>query len=395
MGLGSLRDRRAVRQGIAGLVAQLTQAAAGLGIILVVREAGGSLSLAGASAGAFLIATGAARPVQGRLMDRHGPPAVLVPCAVLHILGFAGLVAWTQAEGATWPVLLFAIPIGLGEPPVSASMRLAWGRMAEAEDRTAAYSVVTLTQELAVLLGPLLLAAIVAVASAAAAVLVVGGLSSAGTLFLATVIPGRPHLDPAEQRRSALRSPGVRLALAVNLIFATALGCVELGIPALAGERGAPAVSGLLLGVMSVGGVLGAIAYASRRSGWTASARLAALLVLYAIAIAPLVATPSYALMVLPLLIAGGALNPIVTTVALLVEDHAGAAAAEAFGWQSTSLALGAATGNTLSGPLAQTHGPEAAFAAAAIMGTAAAILSLLAQRRLATGQPASTHPAY
>jgi len=385
-----LRDRQALRQGAAGLVAQLTQAAAGLGIILVIREAGGSLSLAGASAGAFLIATGAARPVQGRMMDRYGPPRVLVPCALLHIAGWVGLVAWTQLEGATWPVLFLAIPIGLGEPPVSASMRIAWGRMAETEDRTAAYSVVTLTQELAVLLGPLVLAAVVALASAAAAVLVVGGLASAGTLVLARVIPSRPHLDPAERRRSALRSPGVRLALAVNLVFATALGCVELGIPALAGGRGAPAVSGLLLGVMSVGGVLGAIIYAARRWGWSASGRLVALLAVYAIALAPLVATPAYALMILPLLLAGAAINPIVTTVALLVEDHAGAAAAEAFGWQSTSLALGSAAGNTLSGPLAQSGGPEAAFTAAAIAGIAAAVLALLARRRLATGQAAS-----
>jgi predicted MFS family arabinose efflux permease len=388
--LGPLRDRRALRQGATGLVAQLTQAAAGLGIILVVREAGGSLSLAGAAAGAFLIATGAARPVQGRLMDRHGPPPVLVPCAALHFAGFAGLVAWTQAEGASWPVLLFAIPIGLGEPPVSASMRLAWGRMAAAEDRTAAYSVVTLTQEVAVLLGPLLLAAVVALASAAAAVLVVGGLASAGTVALAAVMPREPHLEAGEGRRSALRSRGVRLALAVNLTFALALGCVELAIPALTGERGVPAVSGLLLAVMSLGGILGAIAYASRRWGVDASGRLAVLLVVYAVAIAPLIATPSFAVMVLPLLLAGAALNPIVTTVALLVEDHAGAAAAEAFGWQSTSLALGAAAGNALSGPLAQHHGASSAFAAGAIAATVAALFAAVSRRRLTTGQAAS-----
>jgi predicted MFS family arabinose efflux permease len=385
-----LRDRLALRQGAAGLVAQLTQAAAGLGIILVVREAGGSLTLAGASAGAFLVATGAARPVQGRLMDRHGPPPVLVPCAVLHLAGFAGLVAWTQGSGATWPVILFAIPIGLGEPPVSASMRIAWGRMAGNEDRTAAYSVVTLTQEIAVLLGPLLLAVVMAVASAAAAVLVVGGLSSAGTLALAAVMPREPHLDADVPHRSALRSGGVRLALAVNLFFALALGCIELAIPALTGERGVPAISGVLLGVMSVGGILGAIAYASRRWGPAASTRLALLLAAYAIAIAPLIATPSFALMVVPLLLAGAAINPIVTTVALLVEDHGGAAAAEAFGWQSTSLALGAAAGNALSGPLAQHQGPSSAFAAGAIAAAVATVLALIARSRLTTGQTAS-----
>jgi MFS family permease len=390
---GLLRDRLALRQGAAGLVAQLTQAAAGLGIILVVREAGGSLTLAGAAAGAFLIATGAARPVQGRLIDRHGPPAVLIPCAALHLAGFGALVAWTQLVGATWPVLLFAIPIGLGEPPVSASMRITWGRMADVEDRTAAYSVVTLTQEIAVLLGPLLLAAIVAVASAAAAVLVVAGLASAGTVVLAAVMPGRLHADPPIGRGSAMKSPGVRLALTVNLFFALALGCIELGIPALAGERGVPALSGVMLGVMSVGGILGAMVYAARRWGLTAAARLVLLLGIYAVAIAPLIATPSFALMVVPLLLAGAALNPVVTTVALLVEDHAGAAAAEAFGWQSTSLAVGAAAGNALSGPLAQHHGASAAFFAAAIAATLATVLAIACRRRLATGQPAS--PAY
>jgi predicted MFS family arabinose efflux permease len=378
-----LRDRLALQQGAAGLVAQLTQAAAGLGIILVVREAGGSLSLAGASAGAFLIATGAARPVQGRLMDRYGPRPVLIPCAALHLAGFGGLVAWTQADGGTWPVLLFAIPIGLGEPPVSASMRIAWGRMAESKDRTAAYSAVTLTQEIAVLLGPLLLAAVVALASAAAAVLVVGGLASAGTLLLAAVMPSQPHTNPGERRGAALRSPGVRLALLVNLFFALALGCVELAIPALTGARGVPAVSGLLLGVMSVGGILGAIAYASRTWTRPASTRLSLLLVVYALAIAPLVTTPSFALMVIPLLLAGAAINPLVTTVALLVEDHAGAAAAEAFGWQSTSLALGAAAGNALSGPLAQHHGASAAFAAGAIAAVCAVVLAFFARSRL------------
>src|SRR5262249_12586007 len=223
----------------------------------------------------------------------------------------------------------------------------------------------TLTQETAVLLGPLLLAAMVAVASAAAAVLVVGGLASAGTLLLAAVMPREAHPEQTEPRRNALRSPGVRLALEVNLIFALALGCIELAIPALAGERGVPAVSGLLLATMSLGGILGAIAYAARRWRRVASHRLALLLVAYSLAIAPLVATPPFALMVVPLLLAGAALNPVVTTVALLVEDHAGAAAAEAFGWQSTSLARGAAGGNPLAGFLAEATRSSDAVAAA------------------------------
>jgi MFS family permease len=387
---GLLRDRLVLLQGAVALVALLTQAAAGLGIILVIREAGGSLSLAGAAAGVFLIATGTSRPMQGRMMDRHGPRPVLIWSGLIHGAGVGCFVAYVQLAGASWVVLPLAVPIGLGEPPVSAAMRLAWGRMAGAENRTAAYSAVTLTQEVAVLLGPLVLALFVAIASAAAALLVVGGLASLGTLALAAVLGRRQDAEQPPQRRSALRSPGVRVALAVNFVFALALGCVELGIPALAGERDAPAVSGLLLAVMSIGGVLGAIVYASRRWGPAASARLAILLAIYAVALVPLIATPAFVVMAIPLLLAGAALNPVVTTVALLVEDHAGAAAAEAFGWQSTSLATGAAAGNALSGPLAQAHGAGAAFTAAAIAGAVAALLALLARSRLATGRVAS-----
>ena len=87
--------------------------------------------------------------------------------------------------------------------------------------------------------------------------------------------------------------------------------------------------------------------------------------------------------MVIPLLLAGAAINPLVTTVALVVEDHSGAAAAEAFGWQSTSLALGAAAGNALSGPLAQYHGASAAFAAGAIAAVWAVVLAFFARSRL------------
>ncbi len=381
-----LRDRLALRQGFAGLVAQLTQAAAGLGIILVIREASGSLSLAGAAAGAFLIAAGTARPVQGRLMDEHGPRPVLIWSGLIHLAGIGAFVAEAQLGGASWVAVPLALPIGFGEPPVSAGMRIAWGRLADEEDRTAAYSLVTLTQEVAVLLGPLLLALIVAVASAAAALVAVGAASSIGTVALAAVMPSRLHGERPPDRAGALRSPGVRLALAVNLAFALALGCVELAIPALSGERGVPAVSGLLLGAMSVGGILGAIVYASRRWGAGAPTRLALLLVAYAVCVAPLIATPSFAVIWLPLLLAGAALNPVVTTVALLVEDHAAAAAAEAFGWQSTSLALGSAAGNALSGPLAESHGASAAFVAAAGAAVLAAALAWLWRSRLATG---------
>jgi len=57
---------RAVRvQAATGLVSQVSQGAAAVGIILVVRQHAGSLALAGAVVGTLSVAAGAARPVQG------------------------------------------------------------------------------------------------------------------------------------------------------------------------------------------------------------------------------------------------------------------------------------------------------------------------------------------
>jgi MFS family permease len=379
----ALRDRGLLGQATSGLVAQLTQAAAGLGIILVVQAAGGSLALAGAAAAVFVIGAGAARPVQGYLIDRHGARPVLVWSAVLHVAGAAALVAFVELEGAQWPLLLLALPVGLGEPPVAQSMRVTWAEIAREEDRTAAYSLITLIQELAVLFGPLLLAAIVALASASAALLAVTALSGLGTFALALTLPGSSARAPRSRGRLPLRFAGVRAVLAVTALFGVSLGAVELAIPALTDERGEPAVSGLLLALMSVGGVGGAIVYGARRWRTGTATHLVVLLGLLTVGLAPLIPSPSYVLMVVPLLIAGAAINPVVTAGALLIEDHAPSAAAEVFGWQSTALATGAAAGSAVAGLVAGGEGPSAAFAVSALAAAAAFGVAALAWRRL------------
>ncbi|TMR89129.1 hypothetical protein [Nonomuraea basaltis] len=58
-----------------GFLAQLTQQAAPVGIVLVVRCASGSLALAGLAAAAFSVGAGMGRPVQGGSWTgaAHGP----------------------------------------------------------------------------------------------------------------------------------------------------------------------------------------------------------------------------------------------------------------------------------------------------------------------------------
>src|SRR6202035_3333986 len=81
-----------------------------------------------------------------------------------------------------------------------------WAGAAGEGERTAAYSLVYMIQELAILTGPLIFAGLVAVDSAAVALLAVIVVGSAGTLaFAASVrrLPGR-RSGPTERARTAV-----------------------------------------------------------------------------------------------------------------------------------------------------------------------------------------------
>ena len=82
-------------------------------------------------------------------------------------------------------LLVLGVIAGLALPPVSTAMRVAWGEAAGDDDRTAAYSMVYLTQELSLLTAPLMFAVLTATASAAVGLVAVAALSGVGTLAFA------------------------------------------------------------------------------------------------------------------------------------------------------------------------------------------------------------------
>ncbi|HYT26888.1 MAG TPA: MFS transporter, partial [Actinomycetota bacterium] len=172
-------------QALCGMLAQLTQGAAAVGMILVVHESTGSLAIAGGVTAGFSAGVCVARPAQGRLIDRRGAPPVLTACAVLHVGALIGLVAAAGSAAPAWALIQLGCLAGLGLPPVSTSMRVAWGRRMPGEGRTAAFSLVYLTQTMAILVGPLLLGALVALASASLALAAVAGVAGGGTLVFA------------------------------------------------------------------------------------------------------------------------------------------------------------------------------------------------------------------
>jgi predicted MFS family arabinose efflux permease len=364
-------------QALSGFLAQLTQGGAGLAVILLIQQNRGSLALAGVATAGFVAGAGIARPIQGRLIDRRGPAAVLVGVAILHTAALLALVPLARSDVPGAVLVATALAAGLGLPPVSQTQRLAWGELA-GEDRTAAYSMVTLIQWAAVLAGPLLVGVLVATGSPSLALIALTAVSGLGTLWLASSVDARPAEESRPTARELLRAPGMSLVLGVELLFGIALGAVEIGVPALATAQGEPAASGILYALASVGGLAGALAYGGRRWRAAPSSRLLILLALSSIGFVPLALTEDLVLAGALLLLVGVPLNPTLTTLSVMVDEFAPRSAAEAFGWASTSGAMGSGAGAALTGALADAHGSGSAFATAAVACTGALLFALL-----------------
>lgn len=292
-GPGGLPHRRLLglpgvaAQAVLGFLAQLTQQVAPVGLVLVAQRATGSLALAGLTAAAFSLGAGMGRPVLGRLMDRHGPRPVLATTALLHVAALLALVGYAQPDRPQWPMVALAWIIGVALPPISVSMRLEWGRRTPAEGRTAAYSLVFLVQELAMLTGPLLFGLLIAVASASLALGTVAAAAGAGTLAFSLALRSGSYAG-SRGRGRVFADRRMFVLLPVVLLLGGFIGAVQVGVPALATAREVPAATGPLVAALSVGGIAGAIAYGSRRWRSGIPARLAALMLALGLPLTPL-----------------------------------------------------------------------------------------------------------
>jgi predicted MFS family arabinose efflux permease len=177
----------------------------------------------------------------------------------------------------------------------------------------------------------------------------------------------------------------VRVLVAVAALLGALLGGLELGVPAISAAHDAPAASGLLIAALSVGGVLGALAYGAVRWRSLPAVRLLVLLGSLTVPIAAMILLPDLVALGVLALLAGMSINPALTTISLLVDQHTpGRTAAEAFGWLSTGIAVGTGAGNAIAGVAAQNRGDaRPAFIVAAVAAAAATVVVIASQRVL------------
>jgi MFS family permease len=368
------------------LVGRLPQGMSSLAILLLVRSATGSYPAAGIAVGAFAFATAAASPRQGRLVDRYGRGPVLVPVALVQGALLAALVLAARAGAGGVMLVALSAASGALSPAIAPSVRALLGEVAgDREVREMAYSLESVIQELIWISGPLLVAVVVAVASPSAALLLSAACGIVGTSLFARspLVRSARRRDRSHPSRPALAIPELRALLAPMLLMGTALGAIEVGLPALALHAGSRPSSGLLLALWSVGSLTGGLWYGSRSWRAPLSLRYRLLTLATVISTAPLIAARTIPEGMIGALLAGVTIAPAFSCLyALIGRVVITGAETEAFTWAASSLIVGLSIGSALGGAAVDAVGLSGPFVLSCLASGVTALLAVRTRER-------------
>jgi MFS family permease len=272
---------------------------------------------------------------------------------------------------------LCALGAGAFLPQVPAAMRSLWSALVEDEDsRQTAYALVTIVFEVSVVTAPVLVALIAAVASPAAAVLTAAAIGGIGGLGFSMTAASRrwrgvPH---AVGPLGPLHASGVRTLFVVLLAFGTAIGVLQVALPAFAAGRGAAEAGGFYLAAISAGSLCGGIVYGSRRWPGSPPQRLAVCLLTIATGCLLVAAATVPGTVAAAALAVGIMLAPTTVVCSALLDTAAPpGTVTEAFAVTVMGIVVGTAIGNAVGGAIVDASSYRTAAVAAAGIAAAGA----------------------
>jgi MFS family permease len=359
----------------------------GLAILLLVQGTSGSFASGGAAAGCFVAGLACAAPALGRLVDRRGPRAVLLACALLFPASLCALLAAVTWGASALLVVACAAAAGASFPPITVCMRTYLRQQhGDPASLTIAYSLDSVLIELMFIVGPMLVALFVAYASAGTAVGFAAVCGTAGVLLFLRANALRSWRVVPRSTTTLLGPLGERRFVAlIGLVvcYSIAFGLLEAGLPAYAAGAGRPALAGVLLGLMSIGSALGGLAYGSR--GWRGPLmrQFSLMLGLMGAGLGLLAAPWSVPAFAALSFVAGVVMAPTLIIQSMLIATSARAEhTAEAFTWSTSALLAGVAIGLTLGGVLVEAWRAPAAMATAGAVALLASAAAWLLSRR-------------
>ncbi|MFF5534052.1 MFS transporter [Streptomyces cinerochromogenes] len=382
-----LRTRGAWTFLLPGFAARQPFAMLTLSIVLLVQHTTGSYGAAGAVAAATGVAMALFAPYSGRLADRYGQRAVLVPGVLVHTLAGLTLTALALAHAPLWALFLAAVPTGASVPQVGPMVRARWGvKLQGSPLMTTAAAFESVTDELTFVFGPLLATALCTAVAPAAGLVTEAALTLVGGLLFAAQKSTQPQVsaDSGHARvrhASALRVPGVRVLVVTFLGIGSVFGGMQVSLAAFTESIGEPGLNGVLYGVFAAGNMLSGIACGA--IAWKAAPHKRIVIGYAALALAASALWTAHSVLLLAALglLVGMCIAPSLITGYTLVENLVPAGArTEAFTWLTGAVALGQAAAVTVAGQLEDRLWDGAGFLVP-MAGTVLALVTLVTLR--------------
>lgn len=390
-----LRTRGAWAFLLPGFAARQPFAMLTISIVLLVQHTTGSYGAAGAVAAATGVSMALFAPYSGRLADRYGQRAVLLPGVVSHSLAAVSLTALALADAPLWALFAAAVPTGASVPQVGPMVRARWGvKLKDSPLMTTAAAFESVTDELTFVLGPLLATALCTAVHPAAGLLTEAVLTLVGGLLFAAQRGTQPEpvsmLRARVEHASALSVPGVRVLIVTFLGIGSVFGGMQVSLAAFSESIGEPGLNGVLYGVFAVGNMLSGVVCGA--IAWKVSPRRRLIVghAFLALVASTLWIADSVLVLASLGLLVGMCIAPALITGYTLVEDLVPSGArTEAFTWLTGAVALGQAAAVTAAGQLEDRLWDGAGFLVP-MTGTALALATLVALRAHLATRPRS-----
>lgn len=397
-----LRAPHAARTFGAALLGRLSYGMVPLSLLLAIKDATGSYSMAGGAMALFGAASVLLSPARAALIDRHGPRRVLPPMAGLYaaLLAVIALTAWRP--GAP-PLALGALTVAAGActPPLGPVMRTLWSSLVpDRELLRRAYSLDGVAEELLYVTGPLLVGIVVTFTEPAAGVLAgavlvfVGASALVSSPAVSLTRTARPPAGapPAAPRVRLHGIVALRHAVVVTAAVGLCLGALDLLVVAFTERLQQPAAVSWVLAALSAGSAVGGLTYGAVR--WKSAGRVRLPVAAAALGAVVMVAgvSPHLYVLVAVVAVAGLFVAPALTIAYLIADESVDAARrTQAGAWVNTAFNAGASGGTAAVGllvdrlPLALCF----ALAAAPALVCAAVVARAGARRSRAAGAAA------
>src|SRR5215204_3824704 len=383
----------------AGL-ARLTLAMIPLGILILVEHQRQAYAIAGVVSGAYAIGAAVGTPVWGRLMDRYGQVAVLLPTTITSAALLVGLALATVSGAPDKALIAIAAGVGLSYPAISPALRSSFRIvLPDPQARRVAFALDATSVELAFVCGPLLLSALLLPRIPLLPLLVTAGLMAGGGLgYCATGVARRA--SAAVQRaasgensrtagadpRTALASAGVVAVLIVMLMLSIGFGQLDTSMAATSDYAlGGTEKVGVLFAAIAGGSTVGGLAFGARSWSFDERRAVAVLLCLFGLFLALLAGLLSVgAVILLPVLFLTGLTIAPTLIMQQGLLDHLAPAHRlnEAQAFLSASNTTGAALGTAIAGIVIDAAGLSWSFGGAALAAVFAAGVAVPRQLR-------------